>query len=45
MTVTAHAGHWALQLVYVFPLVLVLGFIVLDKVRSRKDDDEPSDPD
>ena len=44
MTVPAHAGHWALQLVYALPVLLVIGFIVVDRIRRRGEEDEPDEP-
>ena len=43
MTVTAHAGHWLLQLVYAFPILLVLGFILFDRARAKRLGDEEGD--
>jgi len=36
--VLAHAGHWLLQLVYLLPLVLLVGVIVVGKLRDRRND-------
>ena len=44
MIVVAHAGHWLLNLVYAFPILLVIGFIAIDKVRQRNEEDDPPEP-
>jgi hypothetical protein len=31
----AHAGHWALWVLYAVPIVIVLGSIVVQMVRNR----------
>ena len=36
MIVLAHAGHWAVQLLYLLPLVLLVGILVTTKVRDRR---------
>jgi hypothetical protein len=36
----AHAGHWALWVLYAVPVIIVLGSIVLNMVRERRGDDE-----
>jgi hypothetical protein len=38
--VPAHAGHWALQVLYAFPVLLVVGFIVFDRIKRRGEADE-----
>ncbi len=32
----AHAGHWAIWLLYAVPVVIVLGSIVISLVRERR---------
>jgi uncharacterized membrane protein YtjA (UPF0391 family) len=42
MTVLAHAGHWAAQLLYLAPVVAMVVAIVWAKVRGGGSaDDEP----
>ncbi len=44
----AHAGHWAIYVLYAVPVLIVLGSIVVTVVRDRRrgpDDPEPSAPD
>ena len=38
----AHAGHWAMLVLYAVPILVVLGSIVLSTLRNRdgKDGDE-----
>lgn len=33
----AHAGHWALWILYAVPVIIVLGSIVLSVVRDRRE--------
>jgi hypothetical protein len=45
----AHAGHWAIWILYAVPVIVVLGSIVAQLRRERRDDtaagdDEPTDP-
>jgi hypothetical protein len=42
--VLAHAGHWALNLVYAVPMIFVVGVIVREKLRQRREERLP-DPD
>ena len=35
----AHAGHWAIWVLYAVPIVVVLGSIVLSTLRNRRQDD------
>jgi hypothetical protein len=37
MLVVAHAGHWLAQLLYAVPLVVLLGAILVSKVRERRE--------
>ena len=42
----AHAGHWLVNLLYVFPLIVVVGAIVRDRIKHRGEETEPElDPD
>jgi len=34
----AHAGHWAIWVLYAVPVLIVLGSIVISIARSRGDD-------
>jgi hypothetical protein len=36
----AHAGHWALWVLYAVPVIIVLGSIVLNLVRERRGGDD-----
>jgi hypothetical protein len=45
----AHAGHWAIWILYAVPVIVVIGSIVAQLRRERRDDaaagdDEPTDP-
>lgn len=33
----AHAGHWLAQLAYLVPLVVIVGVIVVSRLRDRGD--------
>jgi hypothetical protein len=35
MTLLAHAGHWAAQLLYLAPVLAMVGAIVWAKIRAR----------
>jgi hypothetical protein len=37
----AHAGHWVIWILYAVPVVIVLGSIVVQIRRERREDDEP----
>ena len=41
--VLAHAGHWAVSLLYVAPVVIVVGWLSLSSWRDgrRRKDEEP----
>jgi len=43
MIVFAHAGHWLVQLIYLVPLVVLVGVIVAGRRRDRRADRERSD--
>lgn len=32
----AHAGHWLADLLYVLPLAVVLGFLVVQSIRDKR---------
>ena len=36
MVVFAHAGHWAVGLAHMAPLVFLVGVIVVGKIRDRR---------
>jgi len=47
--VLAHAGHWAVQLIYLLPLAVLVGVIVAGRRRDRREaaaaaDDEVREP-
>ena len=33
----AHAGHWLAQIAYLAPLVLLIGMLVVGKLRERRE--------
>ena len=37
MLVLAHAGHWLVQLIYVVPLLVLVGVILAGRVRDRRE--------
>ena len=37
MLVLAHAGHWLVQLIYLVPLLVLVGVIVAGRIRDRRD--------
>jgi hypothetical protein len=39
MTVLAHAGHWAAQLLYLAPVLAMIAAIIYAKVRGRSEDE------
>jgi hypothetical protein len=39
----AHAGHWIADLLYLLPLAIALGFLVLQSIRDKRRD-EPEGP-
>ncbi len=45
--VVAHAGHWAIQLLYAVPVLFVVGAIVMSKIQERREEREEllTDPD
>jgi hypothetical protein len=36
----AHAGHWAAQLLYLAPVIAMVGAIVWAKIRGHRVDDQ-----
>ena len=36
MIVFAHAGHWLVSLAYIAPLLVLVGVIVVGKIRDRR---------
>jgi hypothetical protein len=36
MTVFAHVGHWLVDLLYVLPLILMAGLLLVGKLRERR---------
>jgi len=45
----AHAGHWAVNLLYVLPIVVVIGVLLTQSWRDRRQEaksatDKPADP-
>jgi len=44
MTVFAHAGHWAVQLLYAAPIVVMLVMLLVGKVRHARDGDRDDPP-
>jgi len=43
MTVFAHAGHWAAQLLYLAPVLAMVGAIVWTRIRGNSGTDEEED--
>ena len=37
MIVIAHAGHWAVQLIYLLPLAVLVGVILVGRARDRRE--------
>ena len=38
MILLAHAGHWAVQLIYLFPLAVLVGVILVGRARDRREE-------
>ena len=36
MTVFAHEGHWAVQLIYLLPVAVLIAVIMLGRIRDRR---------
>jgi hypothetical protein len=45
VTVFAHAGHWAVQLLYAVPVFFVLGAIGWSKIAERREAREEAEKD
>ncbi len=43
MIAFAHAGHWAVQLLYVLPVLFVAGAIVWSKLQERREEAEEAE--
>jgi hypothetical protein len=43
MTPVAHAGHWAAQLLYLAPVLAMLGALAWAKLRERRNGDRDRD--
>lgn len=39
MTLFAHAGHWLPQLLYLLPVLVLVGAVALGKLRERRNRD------
>ena len=37
MLVVAHAGHWLVQLIYLVPLAVLVGVILVGRARDRRE--------
>ena len=37
MLVIAHAGHWLPQLIYLVPLLVLIGVIMTGRIRDRRE--------
>jgi hypothetical protein len=37
MLVLAHAGHWLVQLIYLVPLLVLVGVILAGRIRDRRE--------
>ena len=37
MLVLAHAGHWLVQLIYIVPLLVLIGVILVGRARDRRE--------
>jgi hypothetical protein len=42
--VFAHAGHWLPQLLYLMPVVVLVGAILIGRVRERRAGGRPEEP-
>jgi hypothetical protein len=43
--VVAHAGHWAVQLLYAVPVLFVVGAIVWSKIQEKREGEDELLPD
>jgi hypothetical protein len=41
--VVAHAGHVLVDLLYALPLVIMVGLLLIGKLRERRHREEPTD--
>ena len=37
MILFAHSGHWAVQLIYLFPFAVLVGVILVGRTRDRRE--------
>ena len=37
MLVSAHAGHWLVQLAYLAPLIILVGMLIYGKWKARRE--------
>ncbi len=44
IVVVAHAGHWAVQLLYLAPLVVLVWMLVAARLRDRRHRRSAEDP-
>ena len=44
MLLLAHAGHWAIYVLYAVPVLIVLGSIVVAVIRDRRGGQASDDP-
>ena len=40
----AHAGHWLVNVLYVLPLAVALGFLALQSIRDKRRDETEGPP-
>jgi hypothetical protein len=45
MLVFAHAGHWLPQLIYLVPLMVLIGVIISGRIRDRREAAQEAGPD
>jgi hypothetical protein len=43
MILLAHAGHVLVDLLYALPLVVMIGFLLVGKLRERRHREKPTD--
>ena len=44
MPLLGHAGHWAVQLIYLVPLLVLVGAIVYGRLKERRASRDGDDP-
>jgi hypothetical protein len=44
MIVIAHAGHWAVDALYVVPVLVLVGAALKDRFKARRDGDPGDHP-